>query len=96
MEEIEYIKEEIKKIKERNTKVEAEKSWEISVERKIIIFILTYVIISLVMWILWFEKPFLNALIPSFWYLLSTISLSFLKKKYIEKFLRKRGKNKTK
>jgi hypothetical protein len=52
MEEIEYIKEEIKKIKERNIKVEAEKSWEISIERKIIIFFLTYVIISLVMWIL--------------------------------------------
>ena len=41
------IKEEIEKIKARNKKVEADKSWETSLTRKILIAFATYVVISL-------------------------------------------------
>jgi hypothetical protein len=63
---IEDLEKEIDKIKSRNKKVEAEKAWETSIERKVSILILTYVIISLVMLLLDFDKPFLNAIIPTF------------------------------
>lgn len=88
---IEELEKEIDKIKSRNKKVEVEKAWEISLERKISILVLTYIIISLVMYFLNFDKPFINAIIPTFWYLLSTLSISFLKKKYIERYTTKRG-----
>lgn len=88
---IEELEKEIDKIKSRNKKVEAEKAWETSLERKVSILVLTYIIISLVMLFLDFDKPFLNAIIPTFWYLLSTLSISFLKKKYIERYTTKRG-----
>lgn len=88
---LETLNEEINKIKDRNNKVEAEKAWETSLERKLSIIVLTYMIISLIMYFLSFDKPFLNAIIPTFWYLLSTLSISFLKKKYVEKYTSKRG-----
>ncbi|MFA5916765.1 MAG: hypothetical protein WC850_00840 [Candidatus Gracilibacteria bacterium] len=88
---IEDLEKEIDKIKSRNKKVEAEKAWETSIERKVSILILTYVIISLVMLLLDFDKPFLNAIIPTFGFLLSTLSISFLKKRYVERYINKRG-----
>lgn len=88
---LESLNEEINKIKDRNAKVEAEKAWEISIMRKVFIMISIYVIIALVMLFLNFDKPFLNAIIPTCWYLLSTLSISILKKRYIENYIAKRG-----
>ena len=47
MENIKNLEQEIKKIKQRNDKVEADKAWETSNFRKIIIAILTYFVIVL-------------------------------------------------
>ncbi len=88
---IEELEKEIDKIKSRNKKVEAEKAWETSLERKMSILVLTYMIISLVMLFLGFDKPFLNAIIPTCWYILSTLSVWLLKRKYIERYINKRG-----
>lgn len=85
-EEIKKLEIEIENLKKRNKKVEAEKAWEISNERKILIIISTYIIISIVMYLLNFEKPLLNAIIPTCWYILSTLSISFFKNKFIEKW----------
>ena len=63
---LDSLNEEINKIKDRNAKVEAEKAWETSIHRKLSILVLTYMIISLVMYFLSFDKPFLNAIIPTF------------------------------
>ena len=87
------LEKEIEKIKKRNKKVEAEKAWETSFERKISIIVFTYIIIAIIMLLLKIEKPFVNALIPTFWYLLSTLSISFLKKKYIEKYVGEEGRD---
>ncbi len=87
------LEKEIEKIKKRNKKVEAEKAWETSFERKISIIVFTYIIIAIIMLLLKIEKPFVNALIPTFWYLLSTLSISFLKKKYIKKYVGEEGRD---
>lgn len=78
------IVKEIENIKLRNQKVELDKAWETSIFRKISIILITYITMSLVMWYLKFDKPFLNALIPTLWYFLSTLSLSFMKIIYIK------------
>jgi len=80
MEEIEALKQEIELIKARNKKVELDKSWETSLTRKVSIAAATYILISLVLYSLGNDKPLLNAVVPATAYLLSTTTLSLLKK----------------
>ena len=77
---------EIQKIHERNKKVELDKAWETSKTRKISIAVLTYMVVVVVMHSLGLEKPFINAIIPTLGFMLSTFSLSFIKK-FWERFL---------
>jgi hypothetical protein len=82
---IKILEEKIQKINERNLQVEQDKSWEVSWFRIISVAGTTYIIILLIMWILNFNFIFISALIPTFGYLLSTLSIKVLKKVYIKK-----------
>ncbi len=82
------LEQEIEKLKQRNTKVEAGKAWEESWTRKIIIVALTYIVISLFFLFTNLPNPFINSIVPSAAFVLSTLSLSFFKNlwlKYIYK-----------
>ena len=81
---VKKLEKEIKEIKRRNQKVEKEKAWETSTTRKISIAISTYFLISLVLFILGSENPFLNAIIPVIGYTVSTLSISFIKTRWIQ------------
>ncbi|MFZ5982647.1 MAG: hypothetical protein ACOYS2_03720 [Patescibacteria group bacterium] len=81
---IQKIKQEISEIKERNRKVEADKAWETSVFRMVSILILTYLIASWVMYIINVKEYWLNALIPTLGYFLSTLSLPIVKKWWVK------------
>ncbi len=70
---------EIKKIQERNKRVELDKAWETSKTRKISIAILTYLVMVLVMYSLDMSNPFIGAIIPTLGFMLSTFSLDFIK-----------------
>ena len=58
------MKEDIEKIKERNKRVEANKAWEVSITRKIIIALMTYIIIVIFLWSINAPRPWLNAIVP--------------------------------
>lgn len=73
------LEKEIKLIKQRNQRVETEKSWEVSWVRKIMIGILTYIVISLFFLVAELPKPFLNSIVPTLAFLLSTLSLNYMK-----------------
>lgn len=77
------IEKEIKDIKERNKKVEADKAWETSVYRKAVIAILTYFVIVLFFSFAGLDKPFINAIVPTMWFLLSTLSIWLFKNLWI-------------
>jgi hypothetical protein len=77
---IENLEKRIKNIEKRNSRVEFDKAWEVSNSRKIILTILTYIVISLFLLVSKIENPFLNALIPSVAFLISTLSLPYFKK----------------
>ena len=79
------IEQEIKKIKERNKRVEQDKAWEISKTRKVSIAVLTYFVMVLVMHSLKMDSPFIGAIIPTLGFTLSTFSLDFIKE-YWKKF----------
>lgn len=87
MDELQQLKSEIEKIKERNARVEADKAWETSLFRKILVAILTYAVIVLFFIAAGLPKPFTNPIVPTLGFLLSTLSISFLKTLWLKKRL---------
>ncbi len=75
---------EIRKIQERNKRVELDKAWETSKTRKVSIAILTYFVMVLVMFSLHMDAPFVGAIIPTLGFTLSTFSLDFIKKIWVK------------
>lgn len=69
----------ISAIEARNKKVEADKAWETSTTRKVLLVIFTYVSIGLYMWVIRVYQPWLNAVIPTLGFLLSTLTLPYVK-----------------
>lgn len=88
MDKIEILEKEIEKIKERNQRVELDKAWETSNLRKIIIAAITYVLIGFYMMYLKVSNPWLNALVPTAGFLISTLTLIWLKNFWINKKLK--------
>jgi len=85
---IQQLEEEISKIKERNKRVETEKTWETSWTRRIMIVILTYLVISLFFLFAGVSQPFTGAIVPALAFVLSTASVPIFKNfwlKYISK-----------
>ncbi|MBP7708707.1 hypothetical protein KA107_03400 [Candidatus Pacearchaeota archaeon] len=80
------MKEQINQIKERNNRVEADKAWETSNARKIIIAVMTYVVVVIFLLLIKVPNAWLNALIPTLGFLLSTLSLPFFKKYWLNNF----------
>ena len=83
--EIKEIKEKIKKIEERNNRVEKDKAWETSLLRKVLIIILTYIFAVLYLKIADTTNPFFGAVVPCVGFFLSTQTLSIIKKKWLER-----------
>ncbi len=71
-------------IEQRNKKVELDKAWETSLSRKIIIAVLTYLIIVLFFFVAQLPKPFINSIVPTAGFVLSTLSLLFFKRLWIK------------
>jgi preprotein translocase subunit SecF len=85
MDDLEKIKKDIEDIKERNKRVEMEKAWETSLFRKVIIALFTYIVIVIFLIFANFYRPFLNAIVPTIGFVLSTLSVSYFKKIWIKK-----------
>lgn len=84
------LEDEVKKIKERNKRVELDKSWETSITRKICICILTYIVVVIYSYIInKITNIFLSSLVPVIGFTLSTLSLNVVRKNW-----EKRVKNK--
>lgn len=75
----------IEAIEKRNKRVEMEKAWETSWMRKIAVAVLTYVTIVIFFVAANLPKPFINSLVPTIGFVLSTLSLDYFKKIWIKK-----------
>ena len=76
---ISAIERELESIKERNLRVEKDKSWEGSKTRVLSILVITYFLMCLIFYIINVNSFWINAIIPSLGYLLSTQSLPMIK-----------------
>jgi hypothetical protein len=80
------LEREINKIKERNKSVETDKAWETSNTRRFFVALFTYLAISLYMWAINIPMPFLNAVVPTVGFLLSTLTLPMIKRVWLKKY----------
>lgn len=75
------LEKEIKKIQERNKRVELDKAWETSWTRRICIMILTYIVVIIYSYVITeFDNIFLSSLVPVIGFTLSTLSLKLVRK----------------
>ena len=82
------VEEKIKKIEERNKRVEKDKAWEISLTRKICIMILTYIVVVIYSYFIRkYDNIFLSSLIPVIGFTLSTLSLKLVRRIWEKKHM---------
>lgn len=79
----------IEDIKERNAKVEADKAWETSWTRRLLVTAATYLTIMCYLTFLGMERVYLHALVPAMGYLLSTLTLPYFKQWWIHKIYKR-------
>ncbi|MDD5192683.1 MAG: hypothetical protein PHH54_03645 [Candidatus Nanoarchaeia archaeon] len=78
----------VKRILDRNRRVEIDKAWETSKTRRILLTIFTYLAIGIYLRVINVPKPWLNAIVPAVAFMLSTLTMPSIKKiwaKYIYK-----------
>ena len=84
---IENLRERITKIESRNQKVTIDKQWEQSLTRKIAIIVITYIIIWIYLWFIWVEEWYIHAIVPTIGFIISTLSIAFIKNIWIKRFI---------
>jgi hypothetical protein len=79
------LQEVLKEMEARNKRVELDKAWETSFTRKLLIAVFTYFVIVLFFLVADLGKPFVNPIVPTVGYLLSTLSLPYFKAWWMKK-----------
>jgi len=82
---LEELKKEIDEIKARNKNVEADKAWETSWTRKFLIVILTYIVVVIFFTVSNLGNPFVNSIVPTIGFMLSTLTVPLCKKWWLKK-----------
>ena len=79
------IEERLAVIESRNARVEDDKAWETSWVRRISIMVLTYAVVSFYLRFVVHIDPWINALVPVIGFLLSTLTVSLLKRYWLSR-----------
>jgi hypothetical protein len=88
------IEERLAAIEQRNRRVEADKAWEVSWLRRLLIAAVTYVFAGVMLSLINAERPWLGAFVPACGFLLSTFSLPVIKEQWMKrKMLKQQGQN---
>ena len=78
------LEERVEKIEARNKRVETDKAWEVSWVRRALIAIFTYLAIFLYLNAIAIPNAWLNAIVPTAGFLLSTLTLPFFKSLWVK------------
>ena len=82
---LKQLEAEIEQIKSRNLRVEADKAWETSTTRKTILTLFTYIAVAAYLHSIKVEDAWLHAIVPSIAFMLSTLTLPYIKKIWTKK-----------
>jgi hypothetical protein len=82
---LEELQKEIEEIKQRNIRVEKDKEWETSYTRRGLLILFTYLAIGIYLYVINIPNPWLNAIVPAFAFMLSTLTLPFFRKMWLKR-----------
>jgi uncharacterized membrane protein len=88
MSSIEQLQQEIEEIKIRNQRVEADKAWETSWTRRLIVLVCTYLVIVIFFYFAGLPSPFANAVVPALAFVISTLTIPLFKNWWLKKIRR--------
>ena len=80
---LENLEERIGRIEARNIKVETDKAWEKSWARRTLLAVFTYLAISIYLLAIEISRPWINAIVPTLGFMISTLTMPFFKKLWI-------------
>lgn len=83
MKQTEEILDRLDKLEARNKRVEADKAWETSWVRRLIIMCLTYLTVVCYLSIVVHIDPWINAVVPVAGYFVSTLTVSLVKNRWV-------------
>ena len=78
------LEKKIVSIEKRNARVEADKEWETSLARRALLASFTYISVSAYFAAISIPDPFLNAVVPTAAFLLSTLTLPFFREIWLK------------
>lgn len=84
MKQIVVLQKRVDAIEARNKRVELDKAWETSWFRRGLLVIFTYLSVGIYLHVINIPNPWLNAIVPSLGFLLSTLTLPFFKSLWIK------------
>ncbi len=79
------LEQRVRALEERNKRVEQDKAWETSLLRKVSIIIVTYLVVLGFLFIIKNNQPFVNAIVPSLGFVLSTMAVNSLKQHWLNR-----------
>jgi len=82
------LEQRIEKLEARNRRVEGDKSWETSWQRRGTIMILIYLTIVFYLHFVIHIDPWVNGLVPVIGYFVSTMTVGFLKQRWLARRIR--------
>jgi len=85
MDRLQKLEKRIEEIEARNKKVETDKYWGTSYTRRILLIIFTYLSIGFYLNAIKVANPWLNAIVPSVGFLLSTLTFPFFKNHWLKR-----------
>jgi hypothetical protein len=86
---IQNLEHEIRAIKERNFRVEADKAWETSGFRIVSLCFVTYIVAAVLLYVIGVESFLLSALVPTAGFFLSVQSLPLIKRWWTARYLKR-------
>jgi hypothetical protein len=78
------LEQRVSAIEKRNARVEMDKAWETSWERKLILIVVTYVTVGLYMWFIHVLNPWISAVVPTLGFMISTLVFAWIKNIWIK------------
>ena len=81
---MEDLEQRIKQIEDRNFRVELDKNWEKSWTRRILLAAFTYLAIGLYLDVIEISRPWINAIVPTIGFMISTLTMPYFKKVWLK------------